>query len=243
MSTGQKRNYEKFAAIFSLVVLLLPFSPAYGSGTITENFTNNQYNTALWNLWNQGTGTTSQIINDRFEVTVAGNGYAGFNGYGFTLVGDFDMQVDFTLIDWPTDNGTQLIIAPYNLADTISVQLGRANAPTDVNHKEQYFSIFSGNYNSTGVTGPSLSGTLRLLRTGNTMEVFYWDGSNWQSVGSATNASLGGRVGVGMNIGPYANNYSGIPAKAAFDNIRITYTTLGPAFQPGPGPVIMLLLD
>jgi len=243
MSASQKRNYGKFAAIFSLVVLLLPFSPAYGSGTITESFTDNQYNNDLWNLWNQGTGTTSQITNDRFEVTVAGNGYAGFDGYGFTLIGDFDMRVDFTLINWPTDNGTQLTIWPFNLGDTIGVQLGRANAPTDVNNKEQYFSIFSGNYNSTGVTGPALSGKLRLLRTGNTMEVFYWDGANWQSVGSKTDASLGGRVGVGMAIGPYANNYSGISAKAAFDNIQINYTTLGPSFKRGSGPSLMLLFE
>ena len=52
------------------------------------------------------------------------------------------------------------------------------------------------------------------------------------------------RVGVSMGIGPYGGTYSGIPAKAALDNIRIDYTTLGPSFEQGnSGPGIMLLLD
>ncbi|MDD2901401.1 MAG: hypothetical protein PHU44_03085 [Syntrophales bacterium] len=243
MSTGQKRNYGGSAAVFLLAVLFLWLSPAYGSGTISENFTNNQFNTSLWTLQSMGQGTTVEVINDRAEVTVAGPGYAGLYGYGFTLIGDFDMRVDFTLINWPTNNGTQIIIYPFNPPQTMQVQVARANVPTDPTQKEQYFSIFSGAYNSTGVTGPTMSGTLRLLRTGNTMEVFYWDGANWQSVGSKTDTSLGGRVGVGMNIGPYANNYSGIPAIAAYDNIQITYTTLGPGFTPTGGPGMFLLLE
>jgi hypothetical protein len=243
MLKAPKRNELGFTGIMLLAVFLLWLSPAYGSGTITEDFTNNQYDTKLWDLFEDlGQGTTAQVINDRLEVTVAGGGYAVFSGWGFSLLGDFDVRVDFTLIDWPANNGTQLTIGPFNLP--FWVQLGRANAPPDVTNKEQYFSIFAGDYQSFGVAGPTLNGTLRLVRTGNKMEGFYYDGANWQSIGSATDASLGGRAGVSMAIGPYGNNYTGIPAKAAFDNIQINYTTLGPGFEQGnPGAGIMLLLD
>lgn len=242
MRNTVKTNELGFTGIMLLAIFLLWLSPAYGGGAIIEDFFNNQYDTKLWRLGQDlGTGTTGQVINNRLEATVGGNGYVTFEGRGFTLIGDFDMRVDFTLINWPTNNGTQLTIWPFKVPDTLWVQLGRANAPTDVNHKEQYFSIFSGNYNSTGITGPTLSGTLRLVRTGNKMEGFYWDGAVWISLGSNTNASYGGRVGVSMAIGPYADTYSGISAKAAFSNIMIEYTTLGPPFNSSPAIMELLL--
>jgi hypothetical protein len=223
-----------------LVALLLWLSPAYGGGTITENFTNNQYNTHLWDLWGAGQGVTAQVINDRLEVNVAGNGYAGLVGFAFTLIGDFDMKVDFTLINWPASNGTQITMGTNKLSPSHLFQVARANG---YNGQEQYFTNILGNFNSTGITGPTSNGTLRMVRTANKMEGFYWDGAAWQSIGSGTDASLGTRVDVSLGIGPYANNYSGIPAKAAFDNIRIDYTTLGPSFWIGnPGPGINLLL-
>ena len=76
------------------------------------------------------------------------------------------------------------------------------------------------------------------------MEAFFWNGADWQSAGSSIDASLGAKVAVFFSIGPYNNNYSGIPAKAAFDNIQIAYTRLGPSLWQGdPTPAIMLLLN
>jgi hypothetical protein len=226
-----------FSGIMLFAALLLWLSPAYSSGTITETFINNDYNGNLWYLGNQGQGTTAQITNNRLEVTVAGNGYSNFTGVGFSLTGDFDMKVDFTLINWPASNGTQLAIGTFIKSPSNLFQMARANG----NGREQYFNIILGNYHETVVIGPGLSGTLRMVRTGNKMEGFYWDGNKWQLVASATDASLGQEVGVNLGIGPYGNNYSGIPAKVAFSNIRITYNT-GPSHgKPGPAITDLLL--
>jgi hypothetical protein len=232
-----------FGGILLLAALLLCLSPAYGSGTITENFANNQYNTDLWGLWNIGQGTTAQVVNNRLEGTVSGSGNAGLYGWGFTLIGDFEMRVDFTLINWPPSNLTQITIGLNNQSTTLC-QVGRANAPINIVHGgEQYFTFIMDTNNSTGVTGPTLNGTLRMVRTGNKMEGFYWNGTGWESIWSATNGALGSRASVGLGIGPYANNYSGISAQAAFSNIRIDYTTLAPGFNQGnAGPGTMLLL-
>jgi hypothetical protein len=172
---------------------------------------------------------------------VAGGGYAGLMASGFSLIGDFDMKVDFTLIDWPTNNGAQLAIGmqPTQL-ESFLCMLGRANS----NGNEQYFTIFLNNFKDYAVIRPTNSGKLRLVRTGNQVEAFIWNGADWQSVGSYTDASLGAKVAVFFSIGPYDNNYSGIPAKAAFDNIQITYTRLGPSlWQGNTAPAIMLLLN
>jgi hypothetical protein len=234
-----------FGGIMLLAALLLWLSTAYAGGTITENFSNNQYNTQLWGLWNMGQGTTTQIINNRLEVNVAGSGYAGLNGWDFTLTGDFDMRVDFTMINWPANNGTQIYLSPYSKSSGNLFQVARANTGL-INGQEQYFAIILQNYYSTGVTGSTLSGTLRLVRTGNKVEGFYSPdgGTNWLSIGSGSDAQLADRVSVMMGIGPYGGTYSGISAQAAFDNIQITYTTLGPAFEdinPCPGAIELLL--
>jgi hypothetical protein len=247
---GKNTAYGKmeFAGIMVLAVFLLWLSPAYGGGAITETFTDtdNPYNTQLWRLRQEfGQGATPLVINKRLEVTVAGNGYAIFQGWGFTLIGDFDMRVDFTLINWPASNGTKLTIGTFleHETGTIWPEVGRANAPWDTIHGPEVYFTSMTNFNNIGVTGPSLSGTLRLVRTGNKVEGFYWDGAVWKSVGAGNDASFGGRVGVHMFIGPCGGTYSGIPAKAAFDNIQITYTTLGPGFeQGGASPAIMGLL-
>jgi len=218
-------------AIILVAGLLLWLSPAC-SATITENFANNQYNHNLWSLMNQGQGTTAQITNNRLEVTVAGSGYSNFNGGGITLTGDFDMKVDFTLINWPENNGTQLSIGTLTQSPSNLFQMARANG----NDREQYFSLILGNYVEKGVIGPTSSGTLRMVRTGIKMEGFYWDGAAWQSVGSASNASLGQVIGVSLSIGPYGGTYSGTSAKAGFSNIRIE------TGHGNPGPGIMMLL-
>jgi hypothetical protein len=234
-----------FSGFLLLVALQLWLAPAYGSGNITENFIGNQYNTDLWSLWNMGVGTTAQVANNRLEVTVGGNGYAGLNGWGFTLIGDFEMKVDFTLLNWPLANGTQLAIGTFDASYQSQAQVARANTRTPTSTGvEQYFAFIMDKNHAVDITGPTESGTLRLVRTGNMMEGSYWDGADWVTILSVTNPDLGKRVGVTMGIGPYANSYSGIPAIVAFSNIRIDYATLGPSFGQGnPAPGIMLLLN
>jgi len=211
-------------------------------GTITEDFTGNQYNTNLWSIYTyMGQGSTAQVLHDQLEGTVSGDGYANLGGYGFTLIGDFEMQVDFTLLNWPASNGTQITMGTYSQSPTQLFQVARGNSGQEV-----YFTYILNNWTGTGVTGPATNGTLRMVRTGNKMEGFYLNGTDWVSIGSTTDSRLATRVGVSLSFGPYGGTYSGTPAQAAFDNIRISYTTAGPPFDNdnhgNPGPAIMELL-
>ena len=245
MGTTQKSKKVVLAGMFLLTALLLSLSPAYG-GTITENFTNNQYNTRLWNLGYQGTGTTATVANNRLEVSVGGGGYAGFTGVGFTLIGDFTMTADYTLFNWPLINGTQLTIGTFNKSPAELFQVGRCNTnsgPPNYLNLEGFFTYILDIYTPAFTSGTS-PGTLKMVLTGTTMTGYYWNGSIWTQIGSATtDASLGTPVSVILSIGPFANSYSGIPAQAAFSNIQITYNTLGPSLFGSPGPGIMLLLE
>lgn len=238
---GKTVTYGKLGlgGMILLLALHLWLAPAYGSGTITENFVDNQYNTDLWSLWSMGEGVSVQVANNRLEGTVSGNGYAGLIGWGFTLIGDFEMRVDFTLLNWPDDNGTQITIGTNNASYQSQVQVGRAKG---IENREIYFTVILAQYADTPVTGP-VNGKLRMVRTGNRMEGFYWNGTGWQSIGSSENTALGSRAAVSLSFGPYGGTYSGISAQAAFSNIQIDYTTLGPGFGQGnAGPGIMLLM-
>ena len=245
MNAPLKNKVLGFVGLILVAVCLLSFSPAYG-GTITENFTGDQFDTKLWGLWKVSEGTTTEVTSDRLEVTVAGPGYAGIAGYGFTLAGDFDFQVDFTLLNWPPDNKTQIYITANNKSSSL-FQVGRGNTGPISNSgpTEIYFTLDAGDtFQYTEANGPTLSGTLRLVRTGNRMEGLYWDGMTWITIGSTTNDSLGQRVVISPGVGPYGNEYSGISAKVALDNIQITYTSLGSGFwsQVNSVPSIMELL-
>jgi hypothetical protein len=244
MGTPQKSNKVGLAGMFLLTALLLSLSPAYG-GTITENFTNNQYNTQLWELGYQGTGTTATVANNRLEVSVGGGGYAGFTGVGFTLIGDFTMTADYTLFNWPVNNGTQLTMGTFNKSPAELFQVGHANGGISLGSTEWFFTYILNTYTQAGPT-VSNPGTLKMVRTGNTMTGYYSfnGGSTWTQIGSAVDDSrLGTPVSVILSIGPFANSYSGIPAQAAFSNIQITYSTLGPSLFGNPGAGIGLLLE
>jgi hypothetical protein len=221
-------------------------SSSEAAGTIAENFADNQYNKGFWEFWNQGAGTTAQVTNERLEGIVSGSGYAGFGSRGFTLIGDFDMRADFTLLNWPPSpiaGGTQISLGTFNVSPTELFQVARANGFT----QEFYFTYILSNYTSTTpVPVLPLSGTLRMVRTGNKMEGFYLDsdGTTWRSIGSTTDPQLGTQVGVSLQFGPFGGTYSGTPATAAFDNIQITYATLGPGFYGNPcGAIVGMLLD
>ena len=97
--------------ILWLAVALFAASPSQAGGTITENFDNNQYNQNLWLVASMGDGVTSVVTNNSLQITlpasVGGTLYMGLMAGAFTVTrrvaasGDFEMVVDFDLLDWP----------------------------------------------------------------------------------------------------------------------------------------------
>ena len=82
------------------------------------------------------------------------------------------------------------------------------------------------------------TGTLRLKRTGTTMQAFYLNAAGWQLIGSSTNPQFGGQSYFGIGSFNYPNTNIGPTQdlKVAFDNLKITY----PSFNPA---ILQLLLN
>ncbi len=205
-----------------LAVTILTVSPSQG-GTITENFANNQYNANLWHPYTVGPGSSVSVTNNRLEITLpqslGGVLYMGGGGSNFTLGGDFDGQVDFDLGPWPSiwpsNNEAQITLSINNASD---FSINRRSRGLIEGGGEIYFTIIKGTM--TEVPASGTSGKLRMKRTGNKMEGFYWDGANWVSVGSSTDASLGLATTFNLNLNRDLF-FDGPIVSAAFDNILI----------------------
>ena len=81
------------------------------------------------------------------------------------------------------------------------------------------------------------SGKLRLKRTGNKMEGFYWKNNAWQLLGTHTDPSFDVQDGVGMALGKNGP-FSGQLVKIAFNNYQLTNQYICNALAP-----LGLLLD
>jgi uncharacterized repeat protein (TIGR01451 family) len=208
-----------------LAIFLLSLSPAFG-GTIYEKFNNNTYNHDLFWLGIQGEGTTAVVANKRLEITLpassGGSLYMGMLESNFSLAGDFDVQVDFNLLTWPPYNEAQVglsIAQAYNFSI-----FRRSRGLYAAGRDEVYYTMIMGH--ETYVPASGTSGKLRMTRTGNKMEGFYWDGEAWQSVGSYTDPYLGYPTTVNLNL-DRDTYFSGPIVKAALDNYQITNKYLG----------------
>ncbi len=202
-----------------LAVTILTVSLSQG-GTIIENFANNQFNHNLWNKYSFGTGSSSSVITNRLEVTLlgkfGGNLYMGGAGKQVYVRGDFDMQIDFELLTWPGNNEAQITLSNGNAFD---FSINRRSSDCDPEGGgEIYFTMIKGQM--TQVSASGTSGKLRMKRTGNKMEGFYWDGANWQLVGSFTDPTLGFAATVNLNLNR-DTPFDGPIVSAAFDNILI----------------------
>jgi hypothetical protein len=227
--------------ILCLAVALFAASPSQGGGTITENFENNQYNQKLWWVESMGAGVTSAVANNSLQITlpasVGGTLYMGMMGGAFTLSGDFEMVVDFDLLEWPDNNQAQIGLS-LNQANDFSI-FRRSGSVNEGG--EKYFTMIKGVFSQLPASGST--GKLRMKRTGNRMEGAYLSGSDWIVVGSGNDPSLGADVAVHMSLNR-DTSFLGPIVKGAFDNISLTYDKIIYESQGNSaGAILLLLMD
>jgi hypothetical protein len=222
--------------MFCFVLFLIELSPSEGA-TVYENFDNNQYNQKLFSI--EG-GASVAVVNNRLEITIltGSSGRSQADIYcKLPLKGDFDIQVDFTLISWPAGSGVGAgFFGVIGEVDRRSFM----GPPEWGGVQECYLARTSDTGTESRSNTSDVSGKLRYTRVGNTFEAFYWKNNDWQLIESVTEPQIGAETDYAV-IGVFCPQVQLMDreAKVAFDNIIITNQYIGINLSP----MLPLLLD
>lgn len=129
-----------------------------------------------------GTGPTATEANGGVDLFIPGNAQPdaqkslmAVNVLGkCKLTGDFDLQLDYSLVAWPPKNGVRLGLAAGNY----SVQRTSNPAYTD----NRYATDFTGP--TTSVATQDTTGRLRLARAGGLISGYYLSKGSWVLIAS-----------------------------------------------------------
>jgi hypothetical protein len=220
------------ASLLFLAILLLMVSPSQAR-VITESFDNDQFNQDLFAINVTGTGPSAAVVNGHLEITLPSDStidpsrehYGCYLHTQFLVTGDYEVQVDFDLQTWPTNNGGAGILTDSNC------EVSRRYFGSEV-----YEAWLNGV--EFRVDTSDRTGTLRLKKTGNTVEASYRKGADWVPIGSSTDPQFGLQTGIAIGSFNFPNPpvFPAQNLKVAFDNLKITYATFSP-------PILQLLLD
>lgn len=137
------------------------------------------------NIWGQsgfvtGTGATVQEQNGRLEMAfapdalAAGDNFkmiAGQYGTQCRFLGDFDVRVDFELLDWPSANGVLIQLAAWFRASNLSI----------ARQSQAWGENYTAWHRSSGNTAEThhLRGGLRIRRVNDSATTYFRRGNAW----------------------------------------------------------------
>lgn len=134
---------------------------------------NDNYRDPIWHTLTFGSGASVAETNGRLEITLAADSVAGgpfsniegHYGLNCSLPGDFDIETDYSLLEWPSANGVFMQLAAF------FVNAGVARQSDAFGDKYNAFSdpLFE------IVPTTDLSGSLRLVRSGGALLAYYRD--------------------------------------------------------------------
>jgi Tol biopolymer transport system component len=186
----------------------------------------------IWHTIQFGSGTSFAQQNGRLELTIGAAAQPGppfgaievHYGLNCTLPGDFDLQTDFDLLEWPAANGAFAQLAAF----FGNAGIFRQSVP--------WGEFYNANSNSVFNTTPTSdsTGSFRLVRANGQLTAYFADPLfGWSKLLTAPAAP--DAVVPGLSLSSYA--FGGQEVKVAFDNFRITSGTLScPAWWEDSDP-------
>jgi hypothetical protein len=192
-----------------------------------------------------GSGPSVSQTNGRLEVSIPSDTLndpsAGFIDAGIGmqchLLGNFDTQVDYQLLQWPAQSGVNVDFSTFTIvngsfAETYGMFVFDPGGGTGVSTN------FPGPVN-TFVPAPESSGMLRFVRVGTTLTAYRLTPGGWSALQSTSEAA--NEVGVTLDLFSNAPQFSHPEVKVAYDNFRVNggtflcpswWTDNAPNWQP-----------
>lgn len=209
--------------VLLLAIFIQTVSPSQ-AGTFYDKFNDNFLN-PIWEYEIFGQGPSVAEVNNRLEITIpaTSTGDLGvfispkfFINGDFGIKGDFDEQVDFNLLNFPAGNGIS-----FTMSGPVQFHIGRTTWQMQPGVWRHVYYVWYLDYPMAYVETSDTSGKLRLKRTGNKMEGFFWHNDTWQLLDSYTDPQLAGPGGVGFALG-HNGPFLGQLVKIGFNNYQLT---------------------
>jgi dipeptidyl aminopeptidase/acylaminoacyl peptidase len=194
-----------------------------------------------------GSGPSIAETNGRLEVSfpsgTLNDPVAGYASAGVAaachLLGDFDIQVDYQLLQWPPQSGVNVdfdtfAIVNGSYGDVYGMFVFDPGGGTGIS------THFPGPLN-TFVPASEPSGTLRFVRVGTTLTAYRLTPSGWSPLQSISDPA--NEIDVNLNVFSNAAQFSHPDVKVAYDNFRVSSGTFScpswwddsaPDWQPLP---------
>lgn len=194
-----------------------------------------------------GSGPSMAEANGRLEVSVPSDALndpaAGFTDIAVSsqchLLGDFDIQTDYQLLQWPSPSGVNVDFNTFTIVNG-SFDQGFGLFVFDPGGGTGVSTNFPGSTN-TFVPAPETAGTLRFVRIGPILTAYRLTPSGWSAIQSTS--ELANEVGVNLDVFSNAPQFSHPDVKVAYDNFRVNsgtfscpswWTDIAPNWQPQP---------
>ena len=154
------------------------------------------------------------------------------------LLGDFDIQVDYQLLQWPPQSEVNV---DFDTFDIVNGSIGDVHGMFvfDPGGGTDISTHFPGM--NTFVSAPESSGALRFVRVGTTLTAYRLTPTGWSAIQSTSD--LANEVAMNLNVFSNAPQFSHPDVKVAYDNFRVNsgtfscpswWTDIAPNWQPLP---------
>lgn len=212
----------------TLCSLLLVAAPA-ASQVFIDDFDDNHIDADAWSVFYSGSGAQVAEQNQRLEFYLPPDAHGGEFGVrlisNFLLHGDFDIRVDFSLLEWPRYNGMRMCMGlTHNPYDDYGVERQSLSVNEPLGPLEAYAADFGP---FVWIPTEDATGTLRLVRSGGVQTGYYYGAGDWVpmlSDAAPTEDITIQLYGVSLD---YA--FEDVDVRAAFDNFTVvTGELIGP---------------
>jgi len=195
--------------------------PPVTSTAMDDDFNGgNVIDSTRWNVVIDPVGAGSvSAANQRVEMVRSTPGYAYQALQGrCSAVGDFDVQVEFDLLNWPAQNFNTLRLAAMDLPGPVGLVGVYRNS-----YNSENYQMRAADGIIADIVRNDSSGILRLKRTGSTVQGFYWNGSSFVLL-----ASTGVSTGPTRFLVDFASpsEVSPVGVAVAIDNFKLNSGTV-----------------
>jgi hypothetical protein len=235
----QKRMPILLLALVMVCTFFMIGATTSSSHAIFDDFDDGVIDSEKWQVALVGTGPSVIEQDGSVIMTLPGasedDPEATFFGVGYisqcALTGDFDIQVDYALLDWPATNGVRLALSldsdqevprEYDMTRASFAEEEFVGEP-----REAYTFVRNSDLEGSElfiVATDDLTKTLRIFRQSQTMWGGYYDGDDFIQIMGGR--GIEGDVYFGISAWSHGALFADQEVKMAFDNFEITSGTI-----------------